>query len=179
MASRGVSPTRRRVTNLLALVVVTVLAVSVWQTWDFWREAAGYPSRRAARHGRGFSPPGGYSYGRGPTRDADADELDWELRDRVVTALEIEDEAQWAAIEPKVRAVVRLREQLPEAKDPLARAAPARLPGAPAQPATDEAAAAPDDRARLRLRLKQAQDDLRKSVTRRQEAALVLLGLLD
>ena len=179
MASRGVNPARRRVTNLLAIVVVAVLAVAVWQSWDFWREAAGFQDRRSARHGRGFYPPGGYYASRGAMGELEADELDWELRERVIAALEISDEAEWARIEPKVRAVVRLQEQLPESKDPIGRASSSRLPGAASQPTTDEVAAVLDDRARLRLQLKQARDDLRKSVTRRQEAALVLLGLLD
>ena len=177
MASRGVSPRRRRLTNLLALVVVAVLAATVWQTWDFWREAAGFADRRAARRGRGYPPPG--FYGRGPMREPAADELDWELQDRVWTALEIQDQEQWEAIEPKVRAVVRLQEQLPESKDPLGLGAPPRPPVSAAQPTTDEVTAVRDDRARLRLQLKQARDALRKSVTRKQEAALVLLGLLD
>jgi hypothetical protein len=177
MASRGVSPARRRVTNLLAVLVLAVLAVSVWQTWDFWREAAGFADRRAARQGRRFYPPGGY-YGRGPLSEPDADMLDWELRDRVIAALELNDEAEWERIEPKVKAVVRLQEQLPESKDLFSGGASPRPPAA-AQPATDEVAAVRDERARLRLQLKQARDELRKSVSRRQEAALVLLGLLD
>jgi len=40
-------------------------------------------------------------------------------------------------------------------------------------------AAVREQRAQVRADLKRAQDDLRKSVTRKQEAALVLLGLLD
>lgn len=182
MASPGVSPTRRRVTRLVALAVIAILAVTVWQGWDFWRETASeWRDRHPPRRGRGFYPPGGGSYGRGQPREDDSDALDWELRDRVRTALEIQDEQEWVAIEPKVVAVVRLQEQLPESKDPLSRLGPARgaRPGEPAQPTTDAVASVRDDRARLRLQLKQARDDLRKSVTRRQEAALVLLGLLD
>jgi hypothetical protein len=180
MASPGVSPTRRRVTRLVALAVVAVLGVTVWQTWDFWRETASeWRDRPAPRRGRGSYPPGGGYYGRGQPHEDEADGLDWELRDRVRTALEIQDERDWDAIEPKVVAVVRLQEQLPESKDPLSRLGPARGAGGPAQPTTDAVASVRDDRARLRLQLKQARDDLRKSVTRRQEAALVLLGLLD
>jgi hypothetical protein len=178
MATRQVSRGRRRAGNILAAVVVLVLGVSVWQTWDQWRERLFGEDRRGPRDGRRFGPGPGV-YGRPGFPSPEAEGLDWELADRVRVALEIRDAAEWQALEPKLARVVRLRQQLPEGKDLLdpGAAGPAAATTGPA--ATEETAAVRADRARLRLQLKRAQDELRKSVTRRQEAALVLLGLID
>ena len=179
MAKSRVSPSRRRIGNLLALLVVSVLAVTVWQGWDYWREMAGFPARRS-RHGRNFYampvPPGRGPYAGGYEQH---DEMDWDLRDRVRTALEIQDERQWGELEPKVSAVVRIQRQLPETTQPLGVPASGRLPAESDGPDPDLPARSTEELAKLRVQLKQARDDLRKSVSRRQEAALVLLGILD
>lgn len=178
MSAHGVSPSRRRIGNTLAVLVVAILAVTVWQTWDHWRTLAGFPDARRTRDGRRFGPgPQGMRfpvYG-----EADPDAMDWELRDRVRTALEIEDNRAWAEIEPKVAAVVRLKARLPETPDLLQHPAPTRTPSADEIPVADDVPKVREERAQMRAQLKHAQDELRKSVTRRQEAALVLLGLLE
>jgi hypothetical protein len=177
MSSRGVSPARRRAGNILAVLIVLVLGVSIWQTWDQWRERFFGDNRHGPRDGRRFGPPG--MYGRPPGLPADVEALDWELGDRVRVALEIQDAAEWQALEPKLARVVRLLQQLPEGRD-LLKPESARPAGAATDSAAaEETAAVRAERSRLRLQLKQAQDELRKSVTRRQEAALVLLGLID
>lgn len=180
MGSREVSPARRRLANILAVLVTLVLGVSVWQTWDTWRERLFGDDRRGHRDGRRYGPGAGM-YGRPPPQAADGEVLDWELGDRVRAALEIRDPAEWQALEPRVARVVRLQRQLPEMRE-LYDEGPAKLKEAKAQAAADaseETAAVRAERAGLREQLKQAQGELRKSVTRRQEAALVLLGLLD
>jgi hypothetical protein len=151
--------------NLLAVLVVAILAATVWQTWDHWRSLAGFPDARRTRDGRRFGPQGM----RFPVyAEPDPDGLDWEMRDRVRTALEIQDDRAWAEIEPKVAAVVRLQRMLRDTADSPAEA------DEPASLATVR-----ENRSSLRVALKKAQDELRIAVTQRQEAALVLLGLLD
>jgi len=161
---------------VLVVLVLAAFGVVTWQTWDHWRVVLGLSPARHSRDGRRFRgyPPPDWS----APDPAAADALDWEMRDRVTTALEIHDAAEWAAIEPKVRAVVRLQQQLPGVGEAPHDSAP-RDSAAPSQDLPGRIAAVREQRAQVRADLKRAQDDLRKSVTRKQEAALVLLGLLD
>jgi hypothetical protein len=178
MASREVSAARRRIANILAVLILAVLGVSVWQTWDSWRERFSGDDRRGHRDGRRFGPGPGM-YGRPPQQAADGEGLDWETGDRVRAALEITNAAEWQALEPKVVRIVRLQRQLPETRDLLNPDPPRPTRAKSDAAAAEETAELRVERASVRVQLKQAQDDLRKTVTRRQEAALVLLGLLE
>ena len=149
-----VSSRRRWFANILALVVVAVLAATSWRAWEDYKASRQPPRQRWVSDGWPRQTQRGF--GRGRVDVAEGDEELWELHDRVRTALDV-DGREWAELEPKVGAVTRLQRDL--------RLLPRDAPG--------------ERGAVLRVQLKTAQIDLRKSVTRTQEASLVLMGILD
>ena len=150
---RPVSGRRRWFGNILAMAVTAVLAATSWRAWKDYKASRGSQRQRWVQDRyRGPMPQG---YGRRfPDGGAEDEEL-WELHDRVRTALDV-DGAAWAELEQKVAAVTRLQRDL------------RLLP----RDAAERGAA-------LRVQLKAAQAELRRSVTRPQEASLVLMEILD
>ena len=104
----AVSPARRRTGAVLAFVVLAVLGLVLWQTWDYWR-----PDDDAApafRGPGGAQPRGGFAGGP-PPGQADPARMSRLFHDRIRSAMVASDE-EWAKIQPKVEKVTSIQDRL-------------------------------------------------------------------
>ena len=110
-----VSSARRRAGTVLAVVVLAVLGLTLWQTWDYWRpegddDATPFRGARGGAPGFGAMPPGGFAAGQaGGGPDSQAPRR--QLHERIRAALAADDE-EWAKIEPKLERVTSIQDRL-------------------------------------------------------------------
>lgn len=191
-----VSPQRQRAGRIAAVVVVIVLGLTLWQTKDYWM-----PPEDAAldgNNGRGIGgPPRGMG---GPPGGMPAQQdMARRFKERIKAALEPTD-AEWATLEPKIDRVTKIQDELRPRGGGMGRppgAGPSRGEASELTEKTEFLRAAVDDeqttpdalaanlasareaRSKLKVELQAAQDELRKGLTPRREAALTLMGVLD
>jgi len=212
---KQISSRRRRIGAIAAGVVILLLGLTLWQTWDYWHPTDEMAVNVSPGGRRPAPPPAamGGTTGAMPGQP----EMRRRAQDQIKAALDV-SEADWAKLQPKVEKVTRLQEQLRPRGGPMGRPGGPPMPDAQpdAQPAgqsdrrpvaadsasefsektemlrsavddeqtSDQAlaanlAAARAARKKLEAELKTAQEELRKDLTPRQEAALAVLGVLD
>jgi len=203
ISQSAISSRRRRNGVIALLAVFLVLGLILWQTWEYWLPQGEEAVVQSAPAPDGGPPPGGGRGGFPNPQDARR-----RLHEDIKAALEADNDDAWEKLRPKVERVTDLQEQLRPRPGAAMRPGGPRPPGDGAGVAgaaatsdfaekTEMLRAAVDDdqtppealaanlsaaraaRKKLEAELKTAQDDLRKDLNPRQEAALAALGVLD
>jgi len=110
-----VSDGRKRRAGVLLVVVAVVLAITLWQTWDYWHPADDEVADAGQRSGDA-SPQAGRGMPAGPPQGMfNPQEMRRRFHEQLKADMGAGDD-EWATLRPKVEAVTRLQDELREGR---------------------------------------------------------------